>query len=269
MTCAPLADATDARTFGGKAAGLAAALRAGLPVPAAVALAVPFTEEVVRGSPRAIAELEGAWRTLEGPVAVRSSAVGEDSITASFAGQHHTRLNVCSLGGLRSAIEGIWLSARSEAALGYRERLGITAAPEVGVVLQTLLDPDSAGVMFTRHPTGDGQERLIEASWGLGGTVAAGRVIPDRYRLGAFGEVLEMTPGRKWVELRSLPNGGTAEQALAHDLVGRLCLGERELGELDDLARRCEDLFGGPQDIEWAFARPRLHLLQVRPVTAG
>ena len=72
-------------------------------------------------------------------------------------------------------------------------------------------------------------ERVIEASLGLGEAVVAGRVIPDHYRVSRDGEILERTPGRKDVAFRSLPDGGTFEQQLAAELVERLCLDDEQL----------------------------------------
>ena len=267
MSRAPLAEAADERAFGGKTARLSVATAAGLPVPLGVALSVPFTEAVGRSHPPAIAELEAAWSDLGPPLAVRSSAVGEDAKAASFAGQHLSSLNVLTFDALVAAVESVWRSARSRAALEYRARLGIGGAPEIGVLLQELIDADVAGVMFTRSPVGVPQERLVEASWGLGGAVAAGRVVPDRYRLSASGGIVERTAGVKNVALRPAPAGGVTERAVEDELAGRLCLGDGELEQLASLAARCESLFGEALDIEWGLAAGTFHVLQVRAIT--
>lgn len=184
------------------------------------------------------------------PVAVRSSGVGEDSAGASFAGQHLTRLNVVDQAGLSEAVTAIWLSARSEAALSYRARLGIEGAARTGVVVQRLLDPEVAGVLFTRNPISGADERVIEASFGLGEAVVAGSVVPDPSRLAPDGTVLEWAPGWKTVALRFAADGGTIGEPLAQDLVDQLSLDDRLLAELHDLAARCEDVFGAARDIE-------------------
>ena len=82
-----------------------------------------------------------------------------------------------------AAIREIWWSANSDSAITYRQRVGLFTRPSVGVVVQSLLDPDVAGVMFTQNPINGADERLIEASWGLGEVVVAGRVIPDSFRI--------------------------------------------------------------------------------------
>jgi hypothetical protein len=122
--------------------------------------------------------------------------------------------------------------------------------------------------MFTRNPVTGADERVIEASWGLGEVVVAGRVIPDMYRVDRSGEVLERTPGLKKIAVRSLPDGGTVEEEVPADLTERLCLDDAQLEGLNELATRCEAVYGPGRDIEWAIADGQLFLLQCRAVTA-
>ena len=166
-----------------------------------------------------------------------------------------------------SAVREIWWSANSDSAITYRQRVGLFVRPSVGVVVQSLLDPEAAGVMFTRNPITGADERLIEASWGLGEVVVAGRVIPDMFRIASSGEVLERTPGVKKVAVRPLPDGGTVEEPVASELVERLCLEDRHLAMLHQIASRCEEVYGPARDIEWAIAGDELFLLQCRAVT--
>jgi pyruvate,water dikinase len=137
----------------------------------------------------------------------------------------------------------------------------------VSVVVQTQVDSDTAGVLFTRDPVTGARQRVIEASWGLGGAVAAGLVVPDRYRLNPSGALIESDPGVKRVALHLRPDEGIQEEPVAPDLVTRPCLDEDQLGELTRLAADCERLFGEAQDLEWSFAAGVLHLIQVRPMT--
>ena len=123
-----------------------------------------------------------------------------------------------------AAVREVWWSANSDSAITYRQRVGLFTRPSVGVVVQTLLNPDVAGVMFTEHPVTGADERLIEASWGLGEAVVAGLVVPDHFRLDRSGQVLERKAGRKRIAIRSLPNGGTFEQQVAPAQVSQLCL---------------------------------------------
>ncbi|MEN3343304.1 MAG: pyruvate, water dikinase [Actinomycetota bacterium] len=263
----PLAKARDDGIFGSKAVGLGEAARAGLPLPPGVALSGEIVEAVASGEERAIDKVAKAVRPLGGPLAVRSSAVDEDGADASFAGQHLTLLNVPTADEVSSALREIWWSANSDSAITYRQRVGLFTRPSVAVVVQALLDPDVAGVMFTRNPITGTDERVIEASWGLGEAVVAGSVIPDHFRVDRSGAVLERTPGLKKHAIRALPEGGTVEEAVAPELVERLCLDDDQLGELNALAGRCEEIYGPARDVEWAFAGGRLYLLQCRAVT--
>ena len=147
--------------------------------------------------------------------------------------------------------------------------MGLFARPSVGVVVQSLLDPDVAGVMFTQNPINKADERLIEASWGLGEAVVAGRVIPDSFRMDRAGVVRERTPGHKKIAIRAAAaaDGGTVEESVAPELVGQLCLDDDQLAQLNALAGQCEQAYGPARDIEWAFAGGQLYLLQCRAVT--
>ncbi len=263
----PLEKALDATIFGSKAVGLGQAIRDGLPVPPGVALSGAIVEAVAAGEQPAIKEVAKWVRPLGGPLAVRSSAMDEDGAAASFAGQHLTLLNVPSAEEVSSALCKIWWSANSDSAITYRQRVGLFTRPSVGVVVQALLDPDTAGVMFTRNPVTGVDERVIEASWGLGEAVVAGIVIPDHYRVDRSGQVLERKPGLKRVAVRSAPNGGTVEEKVPPELVERLCLDDDQLHELNQLASRCEHVYGPARDVEWAIAGGTLYLLQCRAIT--
>jgi rifampicin phosphotransferase len=258
-----------ATEFGGKAKALASAVAATLPVPDGVALDSDLVERVVAGEADARERVTAAVIKLGGPWAVRSSAIGEDSAQASFAGQHATLLGV-QPADLFDAIATVHASAHTASALAYRQKMGITAAPRMGVVIQTLLRPDISGVLFSHDPTAKTREgRLIEATWGLGEALVSGLVTPDRYRVGADGKVIERAIGDKDIAIEARAGGGTAEVTIAADRAKTACLDDARLAELAQLANRCEQLFGGPQDLEWAVANGRLHLLQSRPVTTS
>ena len=128
---------------------------------------------------------------------MRSSAVGEDSEGASFAGQHATILNVRDEDQVVDAVLKVRESAHTESARAYRRTLGLDEAPRIAVVVQRMIEPDCAGVMFTRNPLDGADERVIEASWGLGESVVAGLVVPDNYALDQQGRVLGAQPARR------------------------------------------------------------------------
>jgi pyruvate,water dikinase len=160
-------------------------MREGLPVPDGFALACDTTGVPRRGpGPRRARRM---LDTLGGLVAVRSSAVGEDSATASFAGQHATVLGVTSVEGLDRGARGGLRLGRTSSAVAYRTKLGLDLAPSMGVVVQRLIQADAAGVLFSRDPISGEDVRVIEASWGLGEAVVQGLVTPDRFRVARGG----------------------------------------------------------------------------------
>ena len=258
--------AVEHEEYGGKALELGRARRVGLPVPGGLALAPAFVERVVLGDSGIRARLREACALL-GPLAVRSSAIGEDGTTASFAGQHATVLNVCTAAAVFDAVVSVYESARSASALAYRRRMGIHSEPRMGVVLQELVLAECAGVLFTRHPMSGADERVIEGSFGLGEAVVSGLVTPDRFRVARGGAVLERCLGEKDIAIEWAPGGGTREVEIQAARAAQLCLTDAQLGELEALAVACEAAFPGPHDIEWAFAKDKLYLLQRRAIT--
>jgi len=265
----PFTKARETSLYGSKAVGLGDAARQGLPVPPGVALSGDLVEAVASAEEKAIEKVAKAIATLPPPFAVRSSAVDEDGAAASFAGQHLTVLNVHSAADVPGAVRQVWWSANSDSAITYRQRVGMFTRPSVGAVVQALLKPTVAGVMFTENPVTGADERLIEASWGLGEAVVAGLVIPDQFRIDRAGQVLERKAGRKRIAIRSLPNGGTFEQQVSPSQVNQICLDDVQLASLGELALRCEKVYGPRRDIEWALQDGTLYLLQCRSITTG
>ncbi len=267
MICA-LAEARDAAAFGGKAVQLGAGLRAGLPVPAGFALSAEHVDAVARSDVDAVAALQ-AFCPNGGLWAVRSSAIGEDSGTASFAGAHLTMLGVCGV-AVVDAVRRVHASGRTAGARAYRHRLGLAERARMAVVVQELVDADVAGVLFTRNPVSGAAERVVEASWGLGEAVVAGLVIPDLYRLDATGRLLERRIGEKDLAVRRGRVTGTEEVPITAPRAALPCLGPAELAALHGLASACDRVYGPEgHDIEFAFRDGAVFLLQRRPITGG
>ena len=265
-----LGEVFDVAQFGGKAVQLGEALRAGLPVPEGFALSTSSVDGLVNGDGTTLDALRRLTGALKQSVAVRSSAVGEDSAGASFAGQHATCLHVepC-VDAIVEAVHRVWASGRTESALAYRRRLGIAGAPQVGIVVQRMIEPSVAGVLFSRDPVSGEDVRVIEAAWGLGEAVVAGLVSPDRFRVARHGVVLERHAGFKDLLVCRSDGGGTTHVEITDHRAEALCLDDGQLFALHRLAERCEAVYGGGQDLEWAFAELELFLLQRRPITSA
>jgi pyruvate,water dikinase len=213
-------------------------------------------------------------------VAVRSSAVGEDSAEASFAGQHETYLWVRGLTELELATRRCWASYFSPNALSYRAWLaggrGVgTVRMSVGV--QQMADADVAGVMFTRSPTTNDRSIVaIEAGLGLGISVVAGEITPDEIWVNKVTrEIVKRKPGNK--QVRFVPDrdtGGTRCEDVPEHEATQLCLDDETAKQLAEYGVRLERHYGTAQDVEWALTRgadttPTLVLLQSRPITTG
>jgi rifampicin phosphotransferase len=182
-------------------------------------------------------------------LAVRSSALGEDGSTASYAGLHETELDR-AVEEVPAAVQRCWASLWSAPALAYRRRRGLPLdGAAMAVVVQLLVPADAAAVAFTRHPvTGRDDQLVVTAIRGLGEAMVSGTVTPDTYVVDrATRRPVEYTPG--------------------DDLVRPLT--EASLSELVALCLDVEARFGAPVDVEAAIHRGTWYLLQARPITTG
>ncbi|MBE9375365.1 pyruvate, water dikinase [Saccharopolyspora sp. HNM0983] len=224
---------------GGKAANLGELLAAGERVPAGFCVTTGAFDS---GEVPAEA-IEAAYRRLgSGKVAVRSSATAEDLPEASFAGQQDTYLDVEGAAQVVDAVRRCWASLDTERAEAYR-RANTIDRDEVrmAVVVQRMVDADTAGVLFTADPvTGSRSRTVVEAVRGLGTGVVDGSTEPEHYAV----------------------DDGAAPRATSG------CLTSAQLGELAAAGRRAQELFGAPQDVEWCHDRDgTLWLVQSRPIT--
>lgn len=256
----PLAEARAAARFGGKAAGLARLLAAGLPVPPGFA--------VDAAGLAALATPEGAaaaWARITGPLAVRSSAPQEDGPRHSFAGQHASVLGVSSAAALARAAATVQASAAGSAA--YRAAHGLPPV-QLAAVVQGMVEAVVAGVLFTRDPLTGADRVVIEAAWGLGEAVVQGLVTPDHVHLDADGGLLRYDVGEKDVALH-VEAGEVVERGVPADAAGARCLDAALLARLARLRAPCEAAVGGPADVEWVWDGAALWVVQARPITAG
>jgi phosphoenolpyruvate synthase/pyruvate phosphate dikinase len=249
----------------------------------ALARASHVIAEAMRSAPvpdavrEAVAARYGALAETGGeppPVAVRSSALGEDSAEATFAGQQDTYLWVRGVDDICTAVRDCWTSLYNTQAISYRARLGGDAAarPAMGVTVQRMVDAAVSGVMFTCNPvTADPSMVAVNASWGLGLAVVGGEVTPDDFLVSKVtGEVVREHVHDKQIEYVPAPGGrGTVQVTVDAERRTAPCLTGAQLTALVELSRRVERHFGRHQDVEWAIDRAgTLYVLQSRPVTA-
>jgi len=161
-----LVDAIEEARFGGKCVSLGFALRAELPAPRGYALAVDLVSAIASGDEAARASIVPLFAELAPAVAVRSSAVGEDSVDASFAGQHLTVLNVMDAESMITAIQQVHASAFTAEAIAYRTKMCVAGEPAIAVVIQQQILSEVAGVMFTKNPVSGANERYIRSQLG-------------------------------------------------------------------------------------------------------
>ncbi len=298
----------DADIAGGKGASLGEMLQAGIPVPPGyVVLSASFEKfladtnlsaeiDAVLGTvnhtkmdtvesasekiqelilsadmPKEIARLVTAsFQNLDTRyVAVRSSATAEDSSEAAWAGQLDSFLNTTEA-TLLVNVKKCWASLFTPRAIFYRFEKGLEKQKiSVAVVVQKMVESDTAGIAFSVHPvTEDRNQLIIEAGFGLGEAVVSGSVTPDSY-------VLEKTPRRILekkisAQTRALyrgEHGGAEWRNLSKTDGERQVLSDKEILALAELVLRIENHYGFPCDIEWAHESGEFFIVQSRPIT--
>ena len=210
------------------------------------------------------------------PVAVRSSAVGEDAFNASFAGQYESYLGVVGAEAVVAAVRRAWSSLFVARALAYRLRhkQHYRETP-MGVGVLRLVHARCAGVAFSAHPVNKKRDRfVIEGAWGWGESVVQGTVEPDCVEVDRVdGRILAYRTGDKRVaSLFDRAHGGITEQPLPERFRRSQCLTPEIIHALWKAVSEIERQFGKPIDIEWVIEptwRPGLpvSVVQVRPIT--
>ncbi|MFD3675493.1 rifamycin-inactivating phosphotransferase [Streptomyces sp. NPDC058613] len=200
--------------------------------------------------------------------AVRSSATAEDLPTASFAGQQDTYLNVVGAAEILRHVSRCWASLFTERAVTYRRRNGIDhRTVRMAVVVQRMVFPHAAGVLFTADPvTGNRKTATVDAGFGLGEALVSGLVNPDVFTV-RDGEVVAKAITAKMRAVHALPAGGTREVEIDPQRQVQPALTDAQAVRLVRLGRRIEAHFGRPQDIEWCLADDGFQIVQSRPIT--
>ena len=250
---------------------------------AAESIRAAFRETAM--SPELAAEIEEAYEDLSDrcsdlnvPVAVRSSATGEDSSDASFAGIFDTYLGISGVQATINAVRDCWASLFTTRAVDYRLKRGIShhdMPMAVGVV--ELVHARASGVAFSVHPvTGKSDRIVIEANWGWGEAVVQGLVTPDHVEVGkADRRILKHDVSRKdIVSAFDFAAGVVVEVPMPTRLRERACLDDEQIGAITAAVLEIESRYGYPVDVEWVVSRHRrpgepISIVQSRPVTTA
>jgi len=206
----------------------------------------------------------------DGELAVRSSALGEDSAELSFAGQLESFLFV-PVDQVADTVARVWRSGFAERLIAYRKEAGLPLLPQPpAVVIQAVVEGEVSGVAVSAGPvSGRRALAVVVAAPGLGGAVVSGETNTDTWRLDRAGQIVTAEIASKQFAQRRDPQApdGVATVALSGEAVSRPALEDAHVVEIAALARQAAAFFGRPQDIEWTLSAGRLYLLQSRPIT--
>lgn len=223
-------------------------------------------EKSIRAKYMDLCKREGA----EVFVAVRSSATAEDLPDASFAGQQDTFLNVKGETEVVDAVKKCWASLYGSRAIYYRVKQGF-AHDKVNLcaVVQKMVEAEKAGVMFSSHPSTGEPVTIIEAAWGLGETVVSGSVSPDYYVVDNINKKIKerKISLKNVMHMRDPKTGKTIDLPVPDNKKNAQVLDDKETLKLTDFGEVLEELYGIPQDIEWAIKSNKIYILQSRPIT--
>ena len=208
-------------------------------------------------------------RFADRAVVVRSSSPEEDSARASFAGLHESFVNVVGTASILEHVRLVWASLWSDAALLYRQELGLDVhTSSMAVVVQQIVAGERSGVVFSQNPN-DPHLAVIECVYGLNQGLVDGTIEPDRWQVDrTTGRIVAhataqrdrlVSPGVGGVEVKSLPEHLSYSPPLS----------DHEVMKVYDLSLQAEELFGMPQDVEWTFRNGSLWVLQSRPITTA
>ncbi len=198
---------------------------------------------------------------------VRSSAPGEDSSHASFAGLHESFVNILGVDSILEHIRLVWASLWSDRALLYRQELGLDVhTSSMAVVIQELITGERSGVTFGRNPN-DPSQVVIESVYGLNQGLVDGSIEPDRWLLDRkSGAIINHHSAQRDMVVGA-DRESTRLEELSAEKQGVPPLSDDEVARVFRLALEAEELFGSPQDVEWTLLGDELYVLQSRPIT--
>jgi len=200
--------------------------------------------------------------------AVRSSATAEDLPSASFAGQQDTYLNIIGKEAVLKYISKCWASLFTDRAVTYRLQNGFDHREVyLSVVIQKMVFPDVAGIMFTADPVTSNRKIVsVEASFGLGEALVSGIVNADNYKV-SEGNIIDRKISSKKLAIYASKEGGTKEQEIGPDQQNAPTLTDEQILQLERMGRKIEAHFGNPQDVEWCLVDDTFYIVQSRPIT--
>ncbi|MEI6267150.1 MAG: PEP/pyruvate-binding domain-containing protein [bacterium] len=261
----------DVAKVGGKGGSLGEMTQSGIPVPTGFVITtqayISFHESELPSKiqKQILAKFDSLGLDR---VAVRSSAIAEDSSSASWAGQFNTVLNV-NREGLIDAIMDCWQSSNSETVKYYAKRNDISEDQlALAIVVQKMVNSNVSGVVFSINPvTGNKEEMMIEACYGLGEMLVQGMVTPDNYIVSKYDlSIREKRISNQTQKIINTVNG-TETISIEQSQQSLQKLSDEKIFKLSKLVMLIENYYGCPQDIEWAIEDDELFILQSRPVT--
>lgn len=262
----------DVAEVGGKGASLGELTQAGIPVPPGFVITADTYRKFVNDElpVDVVEEILQAFDELKADrVAVRSSAIAEDSKTTSWAGQLESYLNV-SRADLIDSIRKCWHSIRSERVLAYTAGQNLSQDQLViAVVIQKMVDPEVSGVMFTQNPvTKNEEEIMVEAGFGLGEMLVQGVITPDNFVVDKNTLEIKSIDVQTQERMLTFKDGKNREVSLSNEEGSKQTLTDLKIQQLAGLGKKIEKHFAFPQDIEWALEKGQFYILQSRPITA-
>lgn len=261
----------DLNLVGGKGLSLGRMIGEGLPVPPGFVITTGLHRDFKSSgilSDQTKKDLYSAFEILGAKrVAVRSSAISEDSETASWAGQFESYLNV-SKDELVQRVQDCWGSVRDAAAYAQTQDMKEDELV-LGVVVQKMVDSEVSGVAFSVNPLNHNpDEIMIEATYGLGELLVQGMVTPDNYVVSKQNKSVVSSKIVTKTTMLIYQDGETKEMSVSSDMQEKSCLTDEQLRELNSLVCQIEDYYESPQDIEWTLQDDKFYIVQSRPITA-
>ncbi len=198
--------------------------------------------------------------------AVRSSAVGEDSIGNSFAGQMDSFLYV-KPSDIKARIQDVINSANSERIQFYREQNGLRNEEiKVGVIVQEMINSEVSGVAFSSDPiSGKRNTILISSVFGLGEGLVSGELNADTFTVEEDKITKNITEKQYKIVFDETSGCGTKQEPVENPI--QASLSDEQIKEIADKVKEIVDIYEKPQDIEWAYENGQLYILQARPIT--